>query len=86
MAKKIKKDEAVKQIRKFFSKIDNKRERDIKKIKKIAMSHNLKLGSKRKKFCKKCYIPYTTNSKVRIKNRIKSITCNNCGYISRWKI
>jgi len=82
--KKISKIEAEKEIKEFFEDIENKSPRDIKKIKKLAMSQNIKLGDFRKKFCKKCYSPL--KGKTRIKNKIKSVTCKNCGYINRWKI
>jgi len=41
------------------------------------------LKEKRKLFCKKCLKPYSGKEKVRIKNKVKTITCENCGYISR---
>ena len=83
--KKTSKTENEKKILGFFSDIKNKTPKEIKKIKKLAMSHNIKLKEFRKKFCKKCLSPYK-NPKIRIKNKIKSITCENCGYISRYKI
>jgi len=84
--KKRNKKETEKEIRIFFSKVKNKSFKDIKKIKRLAMGHNLKLGNKRKKFCKYCLTPYSGKEKVRIKNRIKRITCNECKRESRWKI
>jgi RNase P subunit RPR2 len=86
MTKKISKKDAQKEINVFFSKIKNKTQKDVKKIKKVAMSHNLKLENKRKKFCKYCLEPYTNKERVRINNGIKSITCNECKKVSRWKI
>ncbi len=82
---KLSKTEAQKQIQEFFSNIKNKTPREIKKIKKLAMSYNIKLGEKKKLFCKKCYEPYK-NSKIRIKKKIKSIVCKECGHVSRWKM
>jgi len=83
--KKISKTEAKNKIQDFFKNIKTKTPRDIKKIKKLAMSKNIPLKEKRKLFCKKCFHAYD-KPKVRIKNKIKSVTCNNCGNISRWKI
>ncbi len=83
--KKISKTEAEKQIKEFFEDIENKTPREIKKTKKLAMRHNIKLGEKRKLFCKKCFSPYK-NSSIKIKKNILSITCENCGHTSRWKI
>lgn len=83
--KKNSKSEAEKEIREFFLNIKEKSPKEIKKIKKLAMSHNIKLKELRKKFCKKCFSPYK-NPKTRIKNKIKSITCEDCRYISKYKI
>jgi len=83
--KKLPKTEAKKQIQEFFSKIESKTPKEIKKIKKLAMRYNIHLKELRKRFCKKCFFPYK-NPKTRIKNRGKSIVCENCGYVSRWKI
>ena len=83
--KKLSKAEAKKQIEKFFRDIKNKNPREVKKIKKLAMSKNILLKEKRKLFCKKCFSSYQ-NPKIRIKNKIKSVTCRNCGYVARWKV
>ena len=85
MSKKIPKIQAKEKINQFFSNINSKTPKDVKKIKKIAMSHNLKLKEKKKLFCKKCLTPYT-NSKIRIKKNVKTLVCGNCNYVSRWKI
>jgi RNase P subunit RPR2 len=83
--KEISKTETEKRIKEFFKNIKKKHPKQIRKIKKLAMKHNIKLGELRKKFCKKCFFPYN-DSKVRIKKKNKIITCGKCGYISRWKI
>ncbi len=83
--KKISKTEAKKQIDSFFKDIKNKTPKQIKKIKRFAMSKNIPLKEKRKLFCKKCFSSYK-RPKIRIKNQMKIITCKNCNYISRWKI
>ena len=83
--KKLSKSDTEKEIKKFFEDIENKSVRDIKKIKKLAMSQNIPLKELRKKFCKKCFTPFG-NSKTRIKNKIKIVECKNCGQVSRWKI
>jgi RNase P subunit RPR2 len=74
-----------KQIEDFFKNIKKKTPKEIKKIKRLAMSKNIPLKEKRKLFCKKCLSVYK-KPKIRIKNRIKSVICENCDYISRWKI
>ncbi len=83
--KKLSKSEAKAQIQEFFSKIEGKTPKEIKKMKKLAMRYNIHLKELRKKFCKKCFVPYK-NPKIRIKDTIKSVTCENCGYIERWRI
>lgn len=84
MKEKLSKEETRKEIEIFFSDIKNKSAKEIKKMKKLAMKHNLKLGDLRKKFCKKCYSP---DIKVKsIKNKIKTTECKICKNIMRWKI
>lgn len=85
MKTKISKTEAKEQIDEFFSHIKEKTSKDVKKIKNLAMKHNIKLGDKRKLFCKKCFNSYV-NSSINLKNGFLNIECSNCGYKSRWKI
>jgi RNase P subunit RPR2 len=83
--KKLSKKESEEEVKNFFKNIKNKNPKEVKKIVKIAMSHNIKLGQFKKTFCKKCLTPYR-NPKIRIKGSIKSVRCENCEHISRWKI
>jgi len=85
MKERFSKTETEKQIKDFFENIENKSSKDIRKIKKLAMSKNIPLRELRKKFCRKCFSPFE-NSKIRIKNGMKIIECKNCKQISRWKI
>ena len=80
--KKISKKEAIEKIKDFFlGKYDRE---EVRKIKRLAMSHNIKLGEKRKLFCKKCY---SMNLQVLgIKKGFKNIRCLDCGNLMRWKI
>ena len=81
---KISKTEAKEQIKEFFSRIKDKTPQEIKKIKKLAMRHNIALKDLRKKFCKKCFSP---NLKIQgIKNKIKRVQCEDCEYIARLKL
>ena len=84
--KKDSKTESKLKIEEFFENIKNKIPKEIKKIKKQAMSQNIPLKEKRKLFCKKCLTPYSGKEKVRIKNKVKTITCKKCGNVSRWKV
>lgn len=83
--KKSSKKETQKEIEKFFSDVQSKTPKEIKKVKKLAMSQNIKLGDKRKLFCKKCFSPYM-NSEIRTRKGIKTVKCGKCGYVSRYKI
>ena len=85
--KKFPKKEAEKQIKEFFKNLKGKNPCEIKKIKKLAMRHNIKLREKRKLFCKKCYTVFnTSNSETRIKKGKKTIKCKNCDYVNRWEV
>ena len=86
MKKDLSKSEVKEKIQKFCSEIKEKTPKKIKKIKKLAMDHNAKLGKFRKKFCKRCLNPYADQEKIRIKNKLKTIICNNCGHVSRWRV
>ncbi len=81
---KLSKTETKKEIDNFFSSIKDKTSKEIRKMKKLAMSQNISLKELRKKFCKKCYSP---NLKIKsVKNRIKTVECKNCGNLMRWKM
>jgi len=82
--KKIGKREAEKKIKDFFKNLKNKSPEQVRKMKRLSMRHNIKLGNLRKKFCKYCY---SIRLKVKgIKRGMKTVVCRNCGKISRWKI
>lgn len=87
MVKKISKKEAIKEIEEFFSSEDfkNKTPKEIKKIKRLAMKHNIALKEKRKLFCKACLNPFFESS-IRIKNNFLTITCEHCEHKSRWRV
>jgi len=85
MKSKFSKTEVESKINDFFKKIKWKSAEDVRKIKRLAMNKSIKLGEKRKLFCKKCLTPYD-KPKIRIKKGFKVITCPNCGYSARIKI
>ncbi len=67
--------------------LKNPSQKEIKKVKKLAMSKNIKLNKYKKKFCKKCFSFFnSSDSEIRIKRPFKIIRCKNCGYISRYKL
>lgn len=82
--KKLTKIEAQEKIKDFFETAKHS-EIETKKIKKLAMHYNIKLGKLRKRFCKKCYSSLD-NASVRIRNKTKIAKCKKCGHVSRWKI
>lgn len=86
MKKDISKTGAKEKIENFFEDIKNKSPKEIKKIKRVAMKFKIPLKEKKKLFCGNCLNPYSGNEKVRLRNETKSVTCKNCGKISRWKI
>ena len=83
--KKLTRAETEKEIEDFFKNIDSKTPKEIKKIKRLSMKHNIKLGNLRKKFCKKCYSTFPINAKIRIKKNMKIVKCKKCSYVSRWR-
>jgi len=85
MKSKISKKEAEKEIQDFFKDITSKDPKEIKKIKKLAMSKKIPLKELRKTFCKHCHNPHVEPS-IRIRNDKIRITCENCDKKSRWKV
>jgi len=84
--KKISKKEAEEKITRFFNEINQKTPEEIRKIKRLAMSKNIKLRDLRKKFCKKCYSIFPQNAEIKIKKPFKILKCKNCHHITRWRI
>ena len=84
---KLSKKQAEERIKEFFKNIESKKPDDARKIKRLAMHNKIKLGSLKKKFCKKCYSVFCTkNSQTKIKKGFKVVKCLKCGFASRWKI
>jgi RNase P subunit RPR2 len=82
---KLSKQEIKEKIQEIFS--SNPSPKEIKKIKKLAMSKNIKLGDFKKEFCNNCYILFNSNnSEIRIKKPYKIIKCKICGFIKRYKL
>jgi RNase P subunit RPR2 len=82
--KKLSKTEARKKVEEFFEKIKDRSPEEIKKIKKLAMSYNIKLKEKRKLFCKECFSSELKT--IGIKNKTKKVRCGRCGKEFRWKV
>jgi len=83
--KKLSKQETEEQIKQIVNSQPTLKQ--IKKAKRLAMSKNIKLGSLRKKFCKKCLTFFTpNNSEIRIKKSFKVVRCKSCGNVGRYRI
>ena len=85
MKTKLSKKEIEQKAEKFFKEIKSKTPKEIRKMKRLAMSKNIKLGNKKDLFCKKCLHPHIS-PKTRIKNKVRTIQCEKCDYISRKKL
>ncbi|MBI2452468.1 hypothetical protein HYV50_05360 [Candidatus Pacearchaeota archaeon] len=83
MKTKFSRKEAEEKINGFFKK-ENFSADEVKKIKRIAMEFNIKLGNHRKLFCKKCL--NKLKGKIRINKNYKTTMCENCGFLNRHKI
>ena len=84
MKNEISRKEAFEKIKEFFEK-KNFSSKEVKKIKKLAMSKNIQLLKYRKRFCKGC-LSDLKNGKIRITRFYRSIECNGCKFKNRWKI
>lgn len=76
--------DAKKKIDDYFSgsKLESKA---TKKIKKISMSHRIRLKENRKRFCKKCYSDLK-NGKVKLNKKRKTTICKACGFANIWMV
>lgn len=83
MKTKLSKTQAKERIESFFN-LDKFTSQDTKKIKRLAMKFNIKLGEKRAHFCKKCLSHL--EGKTRISKTHKTVQCKNCGYVNKFKI
>jgi RNase P subunit RPR2 len=83
MKTKLSKTEAQQKIFQFFQR-ENFSPEEVRKIKKLAMGFNIKLGNYRKKFCKKCCSKL--KGKIRIMKTHKIVECENCGYKNKFRL
>jgi len=84
MKKKQSKNKAKEIINQFFEQVREKTPKEVKKIKRLAMQHNIKLGGKKRAYCSKCLRPYIEPS-IRIKNDRVYTTCGFCSHVAKWK-
>lgn len=83
MKEKLSKTEAQEKVNNFFSKSDFQPEQ-LRKIKRLAMKFKIKLGEKRKFFCKKCLSKL--RGKIRVSKTRKSVECEKCGFRNKFKL
>ena len=57
----------------------------VRKIKRLAMKYNIKLGKYRRRFCKSCFSDLRDSS-IRINKGYKTVICKTCEEKSRFKI
>lgn len=80
----LSKTKAKEKIEEFFKDIKEKDKESIRKIKKLASHYHIRLNEKRKVFCKYCY---STKLKTRkIRQNMKTVECENCKKMMRFKI
>jgi RNase P subunit RPR2 len=82
--KKTSRAEARKNIEDFFAH-DNLDKEGVRKIKRLAMQFNLRLGKHRTHFCKKC-CGDLRNGKIRITKTHKIVICTECETENKIKI
>ena len=84
---KLTKKEAQEKIKEFFNQKEELDSKYVKKMKRLAMRHNIKLGIFRRRFCKKCFSDLKHNSgKIRITKTHKIVECGRCGFRNGWRI
>lgn len=85
MKKKLSRKEAQEKIDGFFRQSEELDPKDVRKIKRLAMAYNIKLGDYRKRFCKKC-LSDLRKGKIRVTKNFRSVECAVCGARNRFKI
>lgn len=83
MKTQLSRTEAQKKIDDFFERKSFSSE-EVRKIKRLAMKFNIKLGIYRRKFCKKCLSQL--KGKTRTTKTHKIIECASCGAKNRQRI
>lgn len=81
--KKMSKSEAQEKIKSFFEKESFSSE-EMKKIRRLAMKHKIRLKDHKKMFCNHCLSPL--KGKIRVTATHKTIVCEFCKKPNRFKI
>lgn len=80
MKTKVSRSEAQEKISLFFQREKFSAD-EVKKIKRLAMKFNIKLGKNRRRFCKKCFSQL--KGKTRVSKTHRTIECEACGFLNR---
>lgn len=83
MKSSLSKTEAKEKINSFFTK-DSFTQEEMKKIKRLAMKYQIKLGTYRKRFCKNCLSQL--KGKLSLTKTHKTITCERCEFRNKFKL
>ena len=81
-AKGYSKTEAQKNIDSFFQRALFTAA-ELRKIRRLAMTHRIRLGEYRKRFCQKCYSQL--QDRLSLTKTHKTITCKSCGWKNKQK-
>ncbi len=78
MPSKLSRSEAHRLIEDFFRQTEQLDPSEVKKMKNLAMKHNIKLGKYRTQFCNACHADLRKGS-IRVSKTHKTVTCESCG-------
>jgi len=84
MKKTLSRLEAQEEINEFFGGGRKFSVNEVRKIKRLAMKYNIKLGSYRRLFCKKCFS--FLKGKTRVTETHKIVECGRCGAVNKQRI
>src|SRR3989344_223853 len=79
----LSKSQTQQKINEFFAR-KSFRSEEVKKIKRLAMKYNIKLGVLRRKFCKRCFSQL--KGSTRITKNHKKIICGSCGALNSFRL
>ena len=80
---KLTKKETQDKIEMFFKK-EEFTQQEMKKIKKLALKFNIKLGAYKKNYCKKCH--NKLEGKIKVNKTFKTVSCSSCGFLNKIKL
>ncbi len=83
--KKIGRKEAQEIVEEFFDNSQRMEPSKVKKMKSFAMTHRIRLGEYRKRFCKKCYVDLNLGT-VRVGKKSKQVICGVCKTVNKWTL